>query len=938
MKNISKIFALILMLLGMSQNMNAQTWSFATVSATDKTNLNEDKTNWTYESNNNRWLHQATITDAALTANGVELEFTKGLTFTTTGADQLRVDAKKQSMTINNKAASVKIHNAKKDQILTIEAQSSNSSTARQIEATNIEVTSGFAEGTSKATNVGKVLADGDIVLTVTGGMYIYSIKVADEGTEPEQPATETDYSVLSNTLKNQAILTLKNNSKKFYNTETLQSIDINNGNVTVSLDAEKSYTYQGTVADISFKKAEVNSGDIDNPDGAIVITEARGWLETAYIKFQKFEGAKTYNVYVKGGQYANYTKIDNELVRDYGTYGRADAMGLAAGSYSMKIVAVNESKEEIASSESVANNIAVKAFNRDGYAHYNATEGIGAYNNDGTLKSDARILYVTKSNAKTITLNMKVDKNEETRTGIQDIIQAYEKGTETRPLAIRIIGQLKKSDMPELGSSSIGLQVKGKGQKMNLTIEGVGNDATFHGFGVLVRNSQYIELRNFAVMMHPEDGISFDTDNEHLWGHHLDIFYGENKGGDKAKGDGSFDVKGTKYCTVSDNHFWDAGKCNLNSNGDEVDFVTYHHNWYDHSDSRHPRVRISNHLHVFNNYYDGNSKYGIGSTTGSCVFSENNYFRNCKNPMLISMQGTDTKMGTDEKDAPTFSKEDGGVIKAFGNILTGDYTFAPYSSTNSGQFDAYVAATRDEQVPASVIAKKGGTGYNNFDTASDFYEYTPDAAEDVPGIVTGQYGAGRCEKGDFQWAFNNETEDRNYAVIPELSNALKSYTNTSLIGIFGEDNGSSQGGNEGGEQGGEQGGKGGDVTPTPEGTIECWFENGAATNNFFTTEGSKKDYTGDKAITYNGKTYTQAWTCNSTGKINFTTTKAMNLTIALTTKRNDVGLDGTTYTSTGSGTGYYEVVINNVAAGSHSITKGSGETHPFYIKLEPTE
>ncbi|MBR2253933.1 MAG: pectate lyase, partial [Prevotella sp.] len=428
------------------------------------------------------------------------------------------------------------------------------------------------------------------------------------------------------------------------------------------------------------------------------------------------------------------------------------------------------------------ATNLVVKNVNRDGYAHYNATEGIGAYNNDGTLKDGARVLYITKDNAKTVTLSMKVDKNEEVRTGIQDIIQAYEKGTETRPLAIRIIGCLKKADMPTLGSSSIGLQVKGKGQKMNLTIEGVGNDATMHGYGVLVRNCQYVELRNFAVMMHPEDGISFDTDNEHVWGHNLDIFYGENKGGDKAKGDGSFDVKGTFYCSVSANHFWDAGKCNLNSNGDEVDFVTYHHNWYDHSDSRHPRVRKSQHLHVFNNYFDGVSKYGVGSTTGSCIFVDKNYFRNCKYPMLISLQGSDINNGVGSKEDTkgTFSTETGGIIKAFDNYMVGQKNFQPYNAadaTNSIHFDAYLAKERDEQVPSEVKALSGGTGYNNFDTASDFYTYTPDAKEEVPNVVTGAFGAGRCEHGDFQWTFDNSTEDTNYEVISELSNALKNYS-----------------------------------------------------------------------------------------------------------------------------------------------------------------
>ena len=62
-----------------------------------------------------------------------------------------------------------------------------------------------------------------------------------------------------------------------------------------------------------------------------------------------------------------------------------------------------------------------------------------------------------------------------------------------------------------------------------------------------------------------------------------------------------------------------------------------------------------------------------------------------------------------------------------------------------------------------------------------------------------------------------------------------------------------------------------------------------------------------------------------------------MKLTIALTTKKNEIGVDNTAYTGT-EGTGYYEVTISNLPTGSHTIAKASGETHPFYIKLEPIE
>ena len=741
--------------------------------------------------------------------------------------------------------------------------------------------------------------------------------------------AVSRDFSV------NQALVTLTSGDKKYYNTTNVSAIDLDqtSDKVTISTTAGAD-VFNGSVASIAFAKKI-------NTENSVQITEAQGWLESAYVKFADFSGATSYHVYVKGGQYSDFTKIDDQLIRSYGTYNRADAMGLQAGDYAMKVVPVVDGIEVPAAT--TVSNLTVKAFNRDGYAHYNTTAGIGAYNNDGTLKQDARIIYVSKANAKTVSLEMQVDNKGkmETRTGIQNIIQAYEKGVETRPLVVRVIGLLKKSDMDELGSSAIGLQVKGKGQNMNLTIEGVGSDATFHGFGVLVRACKYVELRNFGVMMHEEDGISFDTDNEHVWGHHLDIFYGKNKGGDKAKGDGSFDVKGTFYCTVSDNHFWDSGKCNLNSNGDEVDYVTYRHNWYDHSDSRHPRVRKSKHLHVYNNYFDGNAKYGVGATTGSCIFVEKNYYRNCKYPMLISKQGSDIHngVGSAADTKGTFSSEDGGIIKAFDNYMTGQKSFEPYiagDATYSKHFDAYMVENRNDQVPAEVVTLQGGTGYNNFDTASDFYSYNPDAAADVPAIVTGHYGAGRCNHGDFQYTFNNATEDTNYDVILDLSNKLEAYT-SSLVKIYGMDDYSGE------QPGGDEPtpGPGGDEPdPQPQDGVILGTFDGSSSNVMFTAA----DNYGDGKITYEGVYYKKGEKLDSKGSITFTPQKDYNMTIILATVKSgrDVKINNTVTTVSGTlneAGSYYELQPIPVAAGTeYKITKGSAEAIVMLIKLIPKE
>lgn len=725
----------------------------------------------------------------------------------------------------------------------------------------------------------------------------------------------------------NQAQIIQTSGDKKYYNTTDVSAIDLDQatGCITVNLGTGTD-VFNGSVSGIVFTKK------LSNAQGVQII-DAQGWLESAYVKFADYAGATTYHVYVKGGKYADFTRIDDQLIRSYGTYNRADAMGLKAGEYALKVVPVIDDTE-VEAGANVVSGLVVRNYNRDGYAHHQATAGIGAYNNDGTLKSDARVLYVSKANAKTVTLEMQVGSNKyETRTGIQSIIQAYEKGVETRPLAIRIIGLLKMDDMPTLGSSSIGLQVKGKGQNMNLTLEGVGSDATFHGFGVLVRACRYVELRNLGVMMHEEDGISFDTDNEHVWGHNLDIFYGRNHGGDKAKGDGSFDVKGTFYCTVSDNHFWDSGKCNLNSNGDEVDYVTYRHNWYDHSDSRHPRVRKSKHLHVYNNYFDGNAKYGVGATTGSCIFVEKNYFRNCKYPMLISKQGSDIHngVGSAADTKGTFSSEDGGIIKAYDNFMTGQKSFEPYvagHTTYSKHFDAYVVENRCDQVPAEVVTLQGGTGYNNFDTDADFYTYTPTDTQDVPAVVTGWYGAGRCEHGDFQYTFNNATEDANYDVILDLSNKLEAYS-SSLVKIYGD-----------------MGAVTADPDPTPdptpdpepqEGNIICTFD-GSPSHLMFTV--SSTTAYGDGKINYDGTYLKKGVKLDSKGAICFTPQKDYNMILVLATAKSgrDVKLNNvkTTVSGTENAAGaYYELQPIALTSGTtYTILKGSAESLVMMIKL----
>lgn len=593
------------------------------------------------------------------------------------------------------------------------------------------------------------------------------------------QSATDkVNHAVARDSKVNQMCVTTNAGDVKYYNTAELASVKFE-GNKTVIApnDGSDNDEYDASVREINFAK-KVESGEnggIENSAGVVQITEAKAWLESAYLKWVPFEGASSYNVYIDD------KKIDTQLIRQYASYFRADVLGLKAGTYSIKVVPVNAEGKEMAGANT-ATNLVVKSHNREGFAHFNF-EGIGAYNNDGTLKSDAKVLYITASTAKTVSTDVIVgSKNKKVNAkGFQAIINAYQKGYDTTPIAFRIIGKVSLADLDGISSSSEGIQIKGKSgySTMNMTFEGVGDDATVYGFGFLVRNSKSVEFRNFAIMRCLDDAMSLDTQNSNIWIHHMDLFYGKKgSAADQAKGDGTVDIKGnSKYVTVAFNHFWDNGKssmCGMKSETGE-NWITYHHNWFDHSDSRHARVRTMT-VHMYNNYYQHCDVYGIGATSGSNIFMESNYFEAVKRPIMSSLQGTDIK-----GSKGTFSGENGGMIKSYGNVFVdkpSGFSYITYAD-NPASFDAYEVAKPSDQLPASVKTLVGGTCYNNFDTNPDvMYSHTADNAVDVPSIIEGFYGAGRLNHGDIHFDIPDETvvTSGHQQPLPALANILDSY------------------------------------------------------------------------------------------------------------------------------------------------------------------
>jgi pectate lyase len=195
---------------------------------------------------------------------------------------------------------------------------------------------------------------------------------------------------------------------------------------------------------------------------------------------------------------------------------------------------------------------------------------------------------------------------------------------------------------------------IKGAGQIVakgvyDLTIIGIGSHAVFDGVGLAITNSKNIIVRNVEFRNCKPDCITINTTSSgftnHIWADHCTFSDSPEIDPDGKNHDGLLDISHrSSFITVSWCHFYNHRKTCLlgftDGNSEEMGQLktTYHHNWFEGTYSRHPRVRHTE-CHVYNNYYDGNEgnpygiDYGIASTDGAKVLVEGCYFDKVKNP-----------------------------------------------------------------------------------------------------------------------------------------------------------------------------------------------------------------------------------------------------------------------------------------------------------------
>lgn len=301
-------------------------------------------------------------------------------------------------------------------------------------------------------------------------------------------------------------------------------------------------------------------------PDELNVISVG-GYEEGAYIELGLMNNTvvSDYSVAYKSASSGvdAYKDIDAALVRESNDVVRADIVGISEGLYTIRVTANNKQIEKT---------VEVSAYDRSGYGHFQI-QGVGAYNDDGTLKSGASVIYVTEETKNTVEFTIK----NHTYVGIANILSKV-KELNGAPLVVRIIGTVGAATWNEIDyitmynlkngeeitdtnkivdingkplptgnnltqediikanynflDTSVYSELEGLTSRMkwdskgewdsywnmcdingaaNVTVEGIGTDARIFQWGFTWKQCNSIEVRNLTFEDYTEDACSFE-------------------------------------------------------------------------------------------------------------------------------------------------------------------------------------------------------------------------------------------------------------------------------------------------------------------------------------------------------------------------------------------------------------------------------------------
>ena len=163
----------------------------------------------------------------------------------------------------------------------------------------------------------------------------------------------------------------------------------------------------------------------------SFTVTSSGAYQEGLFVEFKSLTNTALadYSVEYKPSTSTTYQTLDRELIREKNGIIRFDIIGLSAGEYDVRLSA---------NDLTMTRSFSVVADDRSGYAHFGYTKGIGAYNDDGTLKDNAVVVYVTDETKNTVTAKI----GSKTYTGLVNIIQASTNASHA--LDVRILGEIQ--------------------------------------------------------------------------------------------------------------------------------------------------------------------------------------------------------------------------------------------------------------------------------------------------------------------------------------------------------------------------------------------------------------------------------------------------------------------------------------------------------------